>query len=554
MSSAVETTRHGPSPDSSSVDTPPANRSGWSRRLGLAVVLFVVGLGLAGLAMLLGLPGSFIGDEAQHSYYTVEPVTLNITLKEDGELKPVNSVDVKCEVQGQGAGLTIQWIVDESTHVNKGDLLVRLASDTFEDRVEQAELEYQNTLAALEAAKQSLEITRSENDSAIDKAQIDLTVAEYELERYVVGVRESTEKDHEIAIRKTTIQIELAQDELDKNRKLAERGFVTPTKIRELEEELERLKMTKDKQELDRETFLKYEFPKNKIQRESAVRQAREELEREKKRAASREATALAKVSDHEKSRDRRKDRLDRLREQLAKCEIRAPIDGVVQYGGSSGRWWRGNPIAPGEQVRPGQTILTIPDTSRMMVGTRIHEADRHMIQEGLRCLVRVPAVPGETFEGRLEKISQFADSERSWLNPDLKEHAAEILLEQTTAKISPGDTAHVEIFIEEVPDALAVPVQCVYSRGDRRFVFRREAGTAEPVVVDLGRSTTEMIEVRGGLAAGDQVLMHVDEGLLAKLPSPGTASPDVPTAGKPDADDADSARADSQTDDVPSG
>lgn len=495
----------------------------------------VVLLVLAAAAGPLGVWPRLLGttDEAT-DVYRVVPTILNVTLEEEGELKPVNSVDIKCEVQGQN--MTIQWIVPESSAVKKGDLLVRLAADELKDRVEMEEIELKKITAGLEEARQALEITRSENASAIKRAEIDLQVAELEYTRYVEGDYAKARQSIEIAIKQTEIDIAQRNDELEKSRRLFEREFISRSEIKKLEDALEKAQMTLRLNKLEADILDNYELPKNKIQKQSAVQRATEELEREKQRAASRERQADARVADQAQTLDIRTRRFERLKDQLAKCEICAPVDGVVQYGGggSRQRWYGGNRIAVGERVYDGQTLITLPDTSQMMVATRIHEADRHKIREGLTCLVRVPAVPGQTFTAKLTKIAQFADSEGSWWNPNLKEHAAEAVLTTTAPELSPGDTAHVEILIEEIPDVLAVPVQSVFVRGAKRFVFVRDGADAAPVEVKVGRTSTTMIEITEGVAAGSEVMMAADEQMLAKLPMPGTGENGAPETPEP--------------------
>jgi hypothetical protein len=198
-----------------------------------------------------------------------------------------------------------------------------------------------------------------------------------------------------------------------------------------------------------------------------------------------------------------------------------APADGIVQYPiNDRHRWGGGDRVAAGERVYEGQTLVVLPDTSQMLVSTRIHEADRHLVGEGLPCVVTVPAVPGESFTGKISKIDRFADSENRWLNPDLKEHEAEILLDATDAPLSPGDSAEVKILIDTIEDALVVPVQCVFTRGSDSYVFLGSGASAEPVKVTLGRSNTSKVEVAEGLERGQRVAMNADEQLLAKLPA----------------------------------
>ncbi|MBU0640842.1 MAG: efflux RND transporter periplasmic adaptor subunit [Planctomycetes bacterium] len=459
------------------------------------------------------------------TFYVVEPANLHITLTEDGELKPRHSIELKCEVEGQS---TIRTVVDESTRVKKGALLVELASDAIQERLEQEEMQQRKLLAALTAAAEERDITQKENESNVEKAKIDLQVAELELEKYIKGDYEAAKQNIEINIEQTERDIERKQEDLDKNIPLNEKGFVPATKIKDLRFELERARMTLKQHQLSMLILENYDKPKALKQKESAVERAREELDRVQQRAASRAVQTEAKVEEQGELLKMCEKRLRRLREQLAKCRILAPVDGIVQYPSDGWSWRSDNQIAPGERVYEGQTLIVLPDTSQMIVTTRIHEADRHKVSEGMDCVVNVPAVPGQSFTGKISRIAKFADSAHRWLNPELKEHTAEILLDETDAPLSPGDSAEVKVLIEDVQNVLAVPVQCVFTRGSRSFVFAQRGGDIEAVEVELGRSSTTMVEAVKNLSLNDNVLMHVGEELLAKLPAPG-AAPEMP-------------------------
>lgn len=488
------------------------------------VVPVLLTLGILGAAGAGWLRPWFRSDGSVIDMFVVAPTTMMITLKEDGELRPVQSIEIKNEVQGER--VTIEWLVPESTRVSAGDLLVKLASDDIRDRLEMDELELSNGKTALEQAEKELELTLSENESRIQKAEIDLKIAELEYTRYTEGEYEKALKAININIQQTETDLARKEDELVKNQRLEAMGFVSRAKIQEIEDTIERLKMTLSRYQLEKAIHENYEWEKNKLERSSAVDQARDELERERARAQSRESQARAKVQEQSQGLAIRETRYNRRREQLDRCEIRAPVDGVVQYGESGrGRGWRSERVGVGEQVFPGQIIMTLPDTSQMMVSTRIHEADRHKVGEGLRCIVTVPAVPGRTFTGTVTKIARFADSERSWLNPNLKEHATEIRLDEHDPALSPGDTARIEILIEEVRDVLAVPVQAIFSRGRQHYAFVQRGNDSEVVSVGLGRATPTMVEITGGLQAGQRVLMAPTELQLAKLPAPGEST-----------------------------
>ncbi|MCH7873384.1 MAG: efflux RND transporter periplasmic adaptor subunit, partial [Planctomycetes bacterium] len=260
--------------------------------------------------------------------------------------------------------------------------------------------------------------------------------------------------------------------------------------------------------------------------------QAKQEFVRVQEQAESRQKQGEAKVKDVEARVALSQAKFDRLSNELVHCEVFSPADGVVQYGGGEGGHFRDDDrIAAGVSVRKGQTLMYLPDTSQMLVTTRIHEADRHMVRPGLPCLIKVPAVPGSSFHGRLTKVSQYADSANRWMNPDLKEHTAEILMEPTDAPVSPGDTAEVTLLIGELRNVLAVPVISVFARGAKSFVFLKKGGKAKPIEIKTGQSNTTMVEITSGLSEGDRILRFAGDELTALLPK---AEVVAPTVGMP--------------------
>lgn len=504
------------------------------------------GLGLlAGLAGAGGLGAWAFGDSlrsllrgpgagSDQLTYTVKPIDLDITLTEDGELKPKHSIEIKCEVEGQS---TILFLVAESTRVKPGDLLVELSSDTLVERIEREEVELRKAEADLRAAREDLEIQRSQNASDERSARIALEVAELELRKYLEGDYPQRVKEIEIAIEQDRLELARNQDQLEKNRRLKEKDYVTQSKIDQLELEVRRSEMSTEKNQLALKTLNEYERPKFEMQKRADVESAREELERVRQRAASKETQARTRVEQNESLLKISQTRFARLKDQLAKTKMYAPVEGVIQYPVEGGRWSFGEArVTVGARVNEGETLVILPDTSQMIVSMRVHEADRHFVSEGTQCIVKVPAVPGRTFSGTISKIAKFADSANRWWNPELKEHATEILLDATDAPVQPGDSAEIRILIDTLQDVLAVPVQCVYTRGSRSFVFVPGALDAQVREVKLGRANTSMIEIASGLESGERVAMHADERMVAKLPAPTAtrepAAPPVEQAG----------------------
>ena len=129
----------------------------------------------------------------------------------------------------------------------------------------------------------------------------------------------------------------------------------------------------------------------------------------------------------------------------------------------------------------------------------RVHEAKTDKLRLGQLAKITVEGLPGHEFTGKVTKIGVVADTQNRWLNPDLKEYETEITVDPTDVPLKPGVTAHVEILVETVGDSLAVPVQAVYAKSGRRYVFREHRGETVPIEVQLGAIGTEWAEVTEG-------------------------------------------------------
>jgi len=143
-----------------------------------------------------------------------------------------------------------------------------------------------------------------------------------------------------------------------------------------------------------------------------------------------------------------------------------------------------------------------------MMVVVRIHEAKTDKLRLDQPVTVTVEGIPGRAFTGRVRKIAALADSQSGWLNPDLKEYETEILLDATDVVLKPGVTAQAEIMVTTVEEQLAIPVQAIYAKSGKRFVFRQNGSNAEAVPVQVGPVGTEWAAIASGLNSGDRVLM----------------------------------------------
>lgn len=467
-----------------------------------------------------GLSGSAAASTSHAiSIHRVARETFKVTLQEKGELKAANSIDIKSEVEGRS---TIISLVPEGTHVKKGDLLVELASDEIEERVQSQRIDVTNSIASQESAEQQFEILLSQNQSNIDKAKLKLELAELEYKKYEEGVWPQQLQDAELRVEEALKVWKREQEDLENAVSLYEKEYITKTEYEQDEFNAYKAGIEHQKAIRDLEILKQFTRVKDKQQKLSDVEEARKELDRATQEAAAKESESRAKLEARKDELELKQQRLKKLEEQMAKTKIYATAEGLVVYGdGSSRRFYGGDDqIKEGSTVYERQTILQLPNTSKMKVVLRIHEAQTDKIHLGQRAVIDVEGVAGKHYTGEITKIAVLADSQNRWLNPELKEYETEITLDQEDPLLKPGVTARAEIIVAELEDVLAVPVQSVYTKGPKSFVFVGHSPTdAEHVEVQLGLSSTDKVEIKSGLNPGQEVLLAVSEELKRQLP-----------------------------------
>jgi HlyD family secretion protein len=475
--------------------------------------------------------------------YEVTRRNVPIVLQEKGELEAANSIDIRCELEGRS---TIIDLVPEGTHVKKGDLLVELASDVIDENIRNAEIKEAVALAAFESSQKEHQILLDKNASDIRKANLDLWLAQEADKKYKEGEAAELRQDAELALDKAKYVVERTTEQLKDSQELYEQGFITRIELQNDEFEKYQAGIELKKAQLAIKVLNTYTVPMAIQENESAVTEAEKELERTKKAAAASEAKSKADVEAKESELALTREKLTKLREQKAKARIIAPAAGLVVYSREHG--WRGNSesrIELGAQVYERQSLIELPDVSAMKAVIRVHEAKTEMVKLGLPATIEVEGVSGRVFHGKVSKIAVLADSTNRWLNPNLKEYETEILIDGTHPELKPGVTARTQVFVTELKNVIAVPVQSVFGKGGRYYVFVDEGGQPRPAEVRVGQANSEYAEITSGLQVGQKVYLAITDQMKLTLPDvdrekgnntrqrrrqPRTASPD----GKP--------------------
>jgi len=523
----------------------PAGKSGFARWL-RRVLIFAAVIAVAGIGAFVfshWTPARPDNPEGQAGLFTVTRGDLSITVTESGDIKALNSIDIKSEVEGQ---TTIISIVDEGTiitleDVNNGKILVELDSSDIKEKLTQQEITFLRSEAELTEAKEALDIQQKQNVSDLQAGRMKVRFALIDFKKYLGKavaekvIKKATgdpnsnidmavllndpqlggsasqklkELADEIVLAESKFQ--QASDTLMWTEKLYEKQYVVETKLKEDQLELQSCEIKKEKAEIALELFKLYEFPKETEKLLNDYNEAKLELERIEASARSKLAQAQARLKSREATYSLQKERLEKLQKQLDACVIRVPAPGQVVYASSMGSRWerRNRPIEIGAEIRERQKIISIPDPTAMKVEIKVHETWVDKVQPDQQAKITVAAFPDKTFTGKVLKKAPLADPEE-WLNPDHKVYRTDVSVDGTHESLKTGMTAKVEVIIDELQDVLSVPIQTVVTHEGTKLCYVMTDGGSEKREVETGAFNNDFVEIKGGLAEGEKVLLN---------------------------------------------
>ncbi len=279
-----------------------------------------------------------------------------------------------------------------------------------------------------------------------------------------------------------------------------------------------------------KDLFIKYEFPRAAEEWVSKFEEALRMLERTRKESLSKLAQARARLKSAEGTYRIAREQLQELYEQQSNCVIRALKPGLVVYGGASDdrHWGNEEPIREGATVRERQSIITIPDMSKMAVRVKIHESHIKKIAKGLKARIQVDAFPDEKLMGEVIKVAVLPDSGNRWLNPDMKVYITSVSVEGFFSWLKPGMSAKVEIIVKELPNAVYVPIQAVVPQKGKHYCYVASAGSTDQREVEIGDFNDEFIEIKKGIKEGENVLLRAPLGSESESGEPAAEENEV--------------------------
>lgn len=179
-------------------------------------------------------------------------------------------------------------------------------------------------------------------------------------------------------------------------------------------------------------------------------------------------------------------------RQRLSDTDIRAPFDGVVGL----------KQLSVGRYVEPGDELVALERIDPLYLDFRLSERWLAKLVPGDTVAVAVDALPGESFVGTITA-----------LDPKVDVNGRAVQLRATVPNpdrsLRPGLFARVAVELDERLDAVLIPEAAVVLQEAGPIVYRIVEGRAMLTPVTIGVRRDGRVEIKTGLAAGDEVVVN---------------------------------------------
>ena len=152
------------------------------------------------------------------------------------------------------------------------------------------------------------------------------------------------------------------------------------------------------------------------------------------------------------------------------------------------------------DSLNPGQALVNIESLDQLKVDFRIPEVHAHLIAVNQTIQVRVDALPGKSFEGKVYAMDPAFD-------PGGRAAILRARLPNPNKQLNPGMFARVSLIVEDRANAVLVPETALVPVGNDIFAFRVIDGKAVMTKLRIGLRRAGEVEVLEGLSASDQII-----------------------------------------------
>lgn len=446
------------------------------------------------------------------SWISLEQRALVPTLRELGMVVARNETMVFSKCSGE-----IIWMIEDGKFVEPGTVIVRFDATSTQDSVDLMQKDLIERQGSVRDAKREVELERRR--VKLDVARLEAELLKTKLNRDEVYSHPTPEekREAELNLRTAELRSSKAQRDHDAYAELYEAGYASLAVFKQRRLTLATKKAELAKAKVLHQLALQGSTAEEKRLADLAVAEAEKKLATGRFDAEADVTIALAELDLVQASLDNFQNDLNRNLERLENASVKAPVAGRVAFidvykGSRSNR----SPIQVGESRSYGGDLCKIADTSALQIQTAVSEMDANRLRVGQEAKVRLPALPGQTYQARLASVALVAKDKNATLSRLALQHSGEAFVNVVTVfldfeGLSPeeqeslrlGLTAEVMVELEEPRKVLLAPWTAIRMADDGSPQVLTRSGAQS---VRLGKSDAFHVEIVEGLKEGDTI------------------------------------------------
>lgn len=300
----------------------------------------------------------------------------------------------------------------------------------------------------------------------------------------------------EKAIVDAKAELEIANAELRKT--LAQQG----SQIEGLEADLQQTRLQHRISKLNLEKSA-YESDISKKEIELELEKAGISLERAEKEIENQKSINTEEISKLELRVNQVASKLQEAFGTLAKLTVISPAPGIaiIERNRSTDQ-----KIAVDDQLWPGWPMISLPDLMLMKAEAPVNEIDIAKIDTSLSARVRLDAFPDTSFHGYVSEVATLARNKDR--DSKVKVFDVTIILEENDEILMPGMTVSCEIIVDQINDVISIPMEALFEKDGKNFVYIKNGGGFEPRSVSIGQDNQDFVIINEGLDENEEVAL----------------------------------------------
>lgn len=393
------------------------------------------------------------------------------------------------QVSAKNPGRLVSVYVKDGDPVVAGQVIAVQESIDAASRLRQASGQVQSAQAAVSQALANFKQGPIKSYAAVKAAEAQLSSAKALLAKARKGPRDEERNQAVSAVNAAKSNMDTAKADLDRKRQLFEEGAISRQALDQAENAYQNA-LSAFQTAMENERMLQnWTRPEDLQVAEESVRAAQQALNQAK---ANQKLDGIYK-DQLDAARSNLKSAIaaqDLARQAVNDTQIRAPFGGTIS----------GKPVQAGTFVASGTPVARIVGKGGIYFEGQIPESSVDKVNVGRKVSIKLSALPGRTFEGRIIAISPSGDNIGRQFN-------ARIQLTGDTTGAKVGMFAVGVIDLQNLMSKTVVPADSIVKSGQQTYVFVVEGNKAKKVEVKTGIQNDGVLEV-SGVQVGQKVVV----------------------------------------------